>query len=375
MRARILFMCGTLELSKSGVADFIHVLAHELARFKIKPAFVSLNDPYVLSRVDDSLPNLDLEDFPVLRLSPTIPWTVRSKKVRDFVDHFNPDWISLHYVPYAYHPKGLPFSMLRCLNSIKNTANWEITAHELWLDPNINLRSRIISFIQRLILIRLFNSLQPSVVHVTNHCYKNLLFKYGIKSVILPLFSSIPFNPYSPRDCVSTSEWTFILFGSLNRDWKPEPLLSQIYKACLLHGIKICHFVSIGNIGNYGASVWDSLSSFVYPSFTFRRLGELPAELISEHLQHANFGISVMPSALVGKSSSVAAMLAHGLPVIISRLSAGCDAWHQTLRQSGKYILLDSSFVDSLVTVKKYQPENQLEDTTTRFIAALGSCL
>ena len=93
---------------------------------------------------------------------------------------------------------------------------------------------------------------------------------------------------------------------------------------------------------------------------------------MSEQLQLADFGICVAPSLLIDKSSAVAAMLAHGLPVIISRLTPNYEAWHQALRSSGKYVLLDSSFAKSIGSAQKYQPENQLNDTVNRFSEALG---
>jgi hypothetical protein len=244
-------------------------------------------------------------------------------------------------------------------------------AHELWVDPNASLRNRLLSTLQQLMAKRLFARLQPRVVHVTNHWYQALLSGCGIESKILPLFSSIPFSPgASPADHSST-QWTFVLFGSINRDWNPEPLLEQIETARQLHGIKSCRFVSVGNIGAYGAMLWDSLPSSSYPAFTFSRLGELPAGRVSEQLQAADFGIAVVPSALVGKSSSVAAMISHGLPVIISRLSPNSEPWHQSLINSGRYILLDSSFASTLGSASKFPPGNDLEEVAAQFIRDL----
>jgi hypothetical protein len=171
----------------------------------------------------------------------------------------------------------------------------------------------------------------------------------------------------------SGSEWIFVLFGSINRDWRPDQLLEQIEVARQVHGIQSCRFISVGNIGDYGSKLWDSFQDLSFPAFEFLRLGLLSAEDVSEQLQMADFGICVVaPSLLIEKSSSVAAMLAHGLPVIISRLSSGCESWHQELRRSGKYILLDSMFVQSLGSAQRYPPVRQLEDTAKRFISALN---
>ena len=371
MRLRILFVCGTFELAKSGVADYIHCLSRELIRQGFQCACIALHDPYAQVQLHEAPLSWQPHVFPVKRLSSLIPWRVRTALLETELQALNPDWISFHYVPYAYHPKGLPFGLLRCLAPVRRSAQWQIMAHELWVDPHAGPRKRLLSTLQHWIARLLFAIVRPRVVHVTNHCYQSMLSGCGIPSRILPLFSAIPFSP-----CVSAvdhpaSQWTFVLFGAINHDWSPEPFLQQIEIARIHHGIEICRFVSVGNAGDYGVSLWDSLDSPAYPAFTFCRLGELPAERVSEQLQQADFGISVMPSHLVDKSSSVAAMVAHGLPVIISRLSHNCAQWHQSLQGTGHFILLDSSFVFDLGSANKYPPVNTLKAMARQFVADL----
>jgi hypothetical protein len=49
------------------------------------------------------------------------------------------------------------------------------------------------------------------------------------------------------------------------------------------------------------------------------RLGEQPAQRISELFNTVDFGIATTPLALIGKSATVAAMFDHGLPVVVNR--------------------------------------------------------
>ena len=49
------------------------------------------------------------------------------------------------------------------------------------------------------------------------------------------------------------------------------------------------------------------------------RLGERSLDEISRFFSYLDFGVSTTPLALIGKSSCVAAMLDHGLPVIVNR--------------------------------------------------------
>lgn len=371
MSLKILFVCGTFELAKSGVADYIHCLARELTRLGFQCACIALQDPYVAALQNDVSLSWQPYEVPVRRLSSHIPWNVRAELLKAELQALNPDWISFHYVPYAYQAKGLPLGLLRCLAPVRRAAKWQVMAHELWVDPHAGLRNRLLSTLQQLIARLIFAIVRPRVVHVTNHWYQSMLTSCGIRSRILPLFSAIPFSPGVSAVDHPATQWTFVLFGAINRDWSPEPLFQQIESARVHHGIEACRFVSVGNSGEYGTRLWRSLTSPAYPAFTFSRLGEMPADLVSEELQHANFGISVMPSHLVDKSSSVAAMVAHGLPVIVSRLSHNCAQWNQLLKRTGHFILLDSSFVFALGSASKYPPVNTLEATACQFVADL----
>ncbi|MGB5135684.1 MAG: glycosyltransferase [Prochlorococcaceae cyanobacterium] len=370
---RLLFVCGTLEPAKSGVADFITALARELSTRGVHCACLALHDPFIQAAESPPVLLSTQDGIEIRRIPADLPWNRKAKLFKAQLDDLQPEWISLHYVPYAYNAKGLSFALLSSLFPLRHRAKWEVTAHELWIDPGSSFRNRIISRLQRHILRRLCSRLKPAAVHVTNHCYQAQLGQYGVQASILPLFSSIPLCPLRSSFNRSgfVSQWTFLLFGSINRDWQPEPLFEQIEVARRVHNIQSCRFVSVGQVGDYGATLWDSLQDLPYPAFEFSRLGLLPAERVSEQLQLADFGICVAPSVLVDKSSAVAAMLAHGLPVIISRLSPGCEPWHQQLRRSGHYILLDSSFVERLGAAQKYQPVDQLEDTVHRFVEAL----
>ena len=76
--------------------------------------------------------------------------------------------------------------------------------------------------------------------------------------------------------------------------------------------------VSIGNAGADAASVFERAKAAL-PGVSFALLGRRPAEQVSQFLNTVDFGLSSYPYALLGKSGAVAAMLEHGLPVIVSR--------------------------------------------------------
>ena len=383
MKKRLLFITGTLESGRSGVADYTLKLASELANLDVSCTCIAINDIFYVGPSAYSSIRTKVGNVRLIRFSSSLPWKKRIDQLKIEIKNFNPDWISLQYVAYAYHVKGIPFNLAYHLKAFMSLAHWHIMVHELWLDPSTSIKNRVISTAQKFVTLFLFRQLRPSVIHTSNKWYQSLLLKSGFKCYILPLFSSIPFKPVNHTASSSSSSsssssfrcmnWTFILFGSISRDWHAEPLLANIEEARICASIKSCTFVSIGSNSAQGVRLWDSLQTSVYPAFNFKCLGELSAERVSEELQFADFGISVSPSHLIEKSSSAAAMTAHGLPVIISRVEPTSDLWNQSLKKGGKYILLDSSFVHTLIHTKKFKPHCTLEDTANHFLQSLQS--
>lgn len=371
MALRVLFVCGSLDQRTSGVADYIILLAKELVSKGVECSCISIFDTQSVG-AREPVPNRSRSNgIDYIRISSTISWRDRKKFLLAEVISFRPDWISLQYVPYAYNIKGLPFGLINCVSTLKSFAYCHVMVHELWVDAKASLKSRILSSIQKQIAIKIFSSLSPKIVHTSNSWYQLECAHIGVKCDILPLFSSISFSPlpfvYNP----TIKQWSFVLFGSINRDWNPSVLLPQIEVARKHCSVDSCKFLAVGNIGEYGSGLWDSLQSSSFPAFEFEQLGELTVEEVSEQFQRADFGISVAPSHLIDKSSSTAAMLSHGLPVIISRLSPDSSEWNHQLKQSGKYILLDSAFVDSMANARKSPPRNNLVDTAEQFLYSL----
>jgi hypothetical protein len=375
MSIKVLFICGTLEPIKSGVADFIYALATKLSEMGISCACLAIHDPFVTETTLSSVKCNEDYEFRIIRLAAKTSWFARSRLIKDQVCALSPDLISFHYVPFAYHSKGLPIALLIALFPIRHLVKWEITAHELWVDPSFSLPYRALSFLQRFLIIVLCKMLQPVDVHVTNFWYQRQLKSLSIKSSILPLFSNIPYCPLPALSTRPGKIWNFIVFGSVNRDGLPHKLFQQIEIGRRTYGIETCHFVSVGAISPQGAEVWDSLQALPYTKFKFSRLGILSSREVSEQLQLADFGICVTPSIVVDKSASVAAMLGHGLPVIISRLIPGFDEWHQDLVRRGTFILLNSLFIKNIGISKRYPPSKQLDDTAARFICSLRSSI
>ena len=120
---KILFVCSSLEPQQDGVGDYTRKLAQALICKGNKVKIIALNDRRIdggawLGKQTDN--NIEIE---VLRLPELLAWHVRLYMAKKFTGDFNPDWISLQFVPFGYQIKGLPFgSGKKIKTTFKNSA-------------------------------------------------------------------------------------------------------------------------------------------------------------------------------------------------------------------------------------------------------------
>ena len=190
-----------------------------------------------------------------------------------------------------------------------------------------------------------------------------MLKDIGMYSGILPLHSNIPYSdsivPLEP----DSYSWIFLFFGSLDSKWKPEPFFSLVDQARIMANINTCRFISLGNIDIDSTNVWNSISCTnfrgLYPAFVFQKLGVRSAEEVSHWLQKASFGISMAPLLWIGKSGSVAAMIEHGLPVIVpSYQISSIDSFQDILLSKDQFLFIDSSLPSKLCSARRKSPKD-----------------
>jgi hypothetical protein len=324
---RILFLCSCLEPGRDGVGDYVRLLAHAAARQGHACGIAALNDPRV--EAPGEAPDGDVA---TLRLPSSLEWAEREKMACRFRDKFHPDWISLQLVPYAFQKRGILFGLDGALGPVTEGVPLHLMFHELWLGAGrpSPLRFYLTGFIQRLALARLIAGLRPKLVTASNPVHVAMLRELGTEALMLPLFGNVPITsgdfsrvaglwakagitPENRREW-----WVGLFFGSLHPEWKSEPFLSRLETAALAAGKKIC-LVLAGRAGASGEMTWSRMEHDYDSRVTMIRAGEQPVEIISALLQNADFGIAASPWQLIGKSGTVAAMLDHGLPVLVTR--------------------------------------------------------
>jgi glycosyltransferase involved in cell wall biosynthesis len=373
---KIAFLCGSCEPGADGVGDYTLSLAQALVERGHICCVIALNDRYVDQPHHSWIESNPQCSLPCLRLPASSTWRARAKNLAAELERFRPDWISLQYVPYAFNKKGVPWPLFACLRTVRPLAKWHVMAHELWVDPDVSLKNRLLAATQAQVLRWLLSYLNPSLVHTSNSYYTHLFASIGKQASILPLFSSIPIQPQQAAKPSSLVDWTFAFFGSIHPEWDPQSILEPLERAARKGALSSISFISIGGAGGHGRALWKKLARTTPHWMQFSQLGILPSSEISVKLQQADFGITTTPSHLLGKSASVAAMLAHGLSVIVPRVEKTSGPWHEKLLADDRFVLLDSSFGDRLIQQRRQVDltngaDNQLCATTEQFLQAL----
>ena len=360
---RIAFLCGSQEAGRDGVGDYTTGFAEELRQQGHKVIVIGLRDKFV-TEVTSTERHVTGGSILVRRLPSALPWPECIEHARQHLDGFDPEWVSLQFVCYTFHPKGLVHGLAGKLAPLLTGRKLHIMLHEIWLCKELGWgwKQCAVGALQRHFIRRFIRAVKPAVMHTSNATYAALLNRSGIPVTELGLFGAIPIPSESGTAWIESqlqtalggtyhreAVWLFGLFGALHPQWPPEPLLTHLHRAAQAAGKKPV-LLSIGRTGSAGADLWNRIVQDYADRFAFVRLGEQPTEHVSEYLSFLDCGIATTPRSIIGKSSTVISMLEHGLPVIVNRddaagvatspgktepLLIACDTHLETRLQAG----------------------------------------
>ena len=322
---KIIFLCGSLEPGRDGVGDYSQKLADEFKMQGHKVAVIALNDKYI----KDNKQETNSESRCSLRLSSKIPWKNRIEITSKFVESFDPDYLSLQYVPYSFHKKGLPFGLVKHLNKLSEGRLWHIMFHETWvgIKDESPLSHSLYKFFQKRIAKSLITSLNPKLISTSNRLYQLVLKEIGINATILTLFSNISLLPIDNQfissvykqleineDCVE--QHTLVgIFGSIYTTKELHSIIDgEITRA--VESKKKLNIIIFGRLANNKNLI--GLQEILMNRIKIIYLGELSEDHISSVLQILDIGLSSTPEEYISKSGVYAAMKLHNIRVIAS---------------------------------------------------------
>ena len=350
---KIIFICGGLEYGRDGVGDYTRLLSAELKRNENDIKIIALNDKHIniLVKVIQACNNQNIE---VLRLPSVLQLDQRLTLARDYIDGFDPEYISLQYVPFSFQKKGIPIGLALKINRLTKDRKWNIMFHETWvgitkLSP---LKHKIFGFFQKLSVNLILRRIKFVKISTTNRLYQIILKNEDIDAQIIPLFSNIPFSDVDAEFKSSFYERLLIneaqkssycllgIFGSLYPEANLEDVI-RLENDLAKNFNKKLIFISFGRLGN--VVEFERLKKIFEPDVQFVLMGELSESKISNLLQILDKGISCTPVEHIGKSGVYAAMRLHELKVLLP-VSDPIPEFNEEIIAYNKYLTNRASY-------------------------------
>lgn len=387
---RILFICPTVEPGRSGVGDYTVGLAASAASAGA--------ETHVLAFAESSIesPSSGVVNFGAESAATTrVPRSCLSKQLRHAITtaltEIRPDWISLQWVPYAFHPKGLaawgPFPWDTLTGGAK--MHWMI--HETWIGgfAGAPWKMRLTGSLQRWMMRRLFFRVQVRLAHTSNTTYVRQLNHAGMAAVQLPLFGALPTVTPETAWCgwekllgaeqggpIITDRGKvriFCFFGTIHQGF-PSGEVFRTIRESVAREDRRAVILSLGHAGD-GGSQFDEWARRWEDGMIFRRLGSLGDAATASVLAHSDFGLSTTPLNVIGKSSAAATMSELGLPVLTGSMGAAVDGWLPGLRDAAPRFWLAEDYLANRLheSVPRPRMESRRPEIARRFLSDLAS--
>jgi hypothetical protein len=331
---RLAFFCSSLESGKDGVGDYTRRLAGELVRRGHPAVIVAANDRHVSQA---AIEHQESEGCTIatLRLPVGMSWSGRANTAAPWIKSFKPDWASLQFVPYGFHSKGLCFGLGRWLPAVSPAAPWQVMFHELWLGlgQGAPLKDWLVGGLQRRLIRGLLRQLRPRVIQTQADAHQIVLAREHLSAAILPLFSNIPFvaggdawdNSLAPllpeaaggRPPARETLYLAGVLGAVHPEWQASRAVAALLPGLESTGKRLV-LVFLGR-NNVPPRTFQELRTELHGAADVVVVGEkVPSEL-SQLLQALDLGLATSPIQAIQKSGSAAAMLEHGLPLLVVR--------------------------------------------------------
>ncbi|MEJ7769739.1 MAG: hypothetical protein WKF70_05555 [Chitinophagaceae bacterium] len=368
---KIAFLCGSVEIGRDGVGDYTRRLAGELIRQGHEITLVALNDQHISSTFV-GIQNDAQEQISVVRIPAVLSWKERVRQVKKCLNDFNPDWVSLQFVPFSFHHKGLLTGLYKYFEELGRGRKWHIMFHELWvgMEEKPPLKFRLLGWLQRRQIKKLLVKLKPGAVHTHTGIYSHHLKQLGFNIMKLPLFTNIAVSSQSCRGNKPNNvvEISFVVFGHIHPNAPVENFAKELWDYSEETSLKVV----LKFVGRSGSEQVRWKSAFTSYGLKVEVFGEQPSSEISRILSDCTFGITTTPIALVEKSSAVATMWAHHLRVL-----SVSNPWNSKLVKSritcdGISEFIPGRPISQELEEMKYAAVNDVSDVAAKLINTLS---
>jgi hypothetical protein len=320
---RILFICGSLDPGRDGVGDYTRQLASACVELGHSCLLVSICDV-----VDEAS---QIGDFQLIRRRDILHASAEQQAaLQATITQWQPDWHSLQFVCFAFHPKGFVHALFSFLSVLPDGASRHIMFHELWIRqaPMMPFKLRILGLLQRLQILRAIKRWKPHQCHTSHALYHAILSENQISSKELPLFGNIPIAPpadngvstlLSNHKTATSVRIVIVPFSQLDR-WEVLEAMTRLHALACSAELTL-HIVQVG-VDRNGESRWAQIKQFCEQwGWECDQLGPQDTTTVSQLMQVADFGMNSAHIQMCQKSGAVLSMLEHGLPVLCAGIN------------------------------------------------------
>jgi hypothetical protein len=364
----ILFICGSIEMGKDGVGDYTRRLAGEFIRLGHKASIVAINDRFVKKLNYD--PILDVyTNIPTLRIPSALNDQSKKEIAGSFIQTQNPDWVSVQFVPFSFHSRGIPFKLGGLLYPLIMNRKRHVMFHELWIGVygSHTFKSVLLGWIQKVCIRYFLDKVQFNCVSTSNDCYLKKLS--GLNAFHLPIFGNIPVSKNGSNFKKRETELHAIVFGTITSDLNQfEEQLKWLLRFAQSKSKKLkVHF-----IGNGGAMVSKARSLVIelIGEANFQSLGFLQDSYLSSLISQMDIGVSRADYQLFEKSGTTMSLLEHGLPVLLKGKRPVTTGRKNSSLYYEQLFFASDSLPDSL---SRFQIRSGLNNTAIQFIDNLDN--
>lgn len=302
---RILFITNNFPPIVDGVGDYTYNIANQFVKHNHEVYIVCKKNPII---------NIGVKGMTVLPIIEK--WNNSSyKSILKLINEKKIDVVSLQYVPHGFHPKGLPFPIIKLTKEIKKSNTKLFTFfHEVSVEKEKgNIRRTLLSIVMQYISKKIIEN--SDYVATSIEYYRNMMLKlvpYKKNIPLIPIASNIPETTLSEKDLldlkkrIAPNNEVIISFFGIRNIQNSVDAISSLKR----EGYKI-KILLIGKTSKYLPKN--------LPSDTIKT-GVLEIEEIDKFIKVSDiFILSEGKSGCSFKSGSLAAGLRNKLPIITSK--------------------------------------------------------